>query len=60
MPRGESETELISITTSGVFADSEDGGGTVTPTREIELRRMSTVDEDSLRTVRNQMPSQQN
>ena len=44
MPRSESETELISVTTSGVFADSEDGG-TVTPTRELE-RRMSTVDED--------------
>ena len=44
MLRSESETELISVTTSGVFADSEDGG-TVTPTREIE-RRMSTVDED--------------
>ena len=44
-PRSESETELISVTTSGVFADSEDGGGTVTPTRELE-RRMSTVDED--------------
>ena len=44
MPRSELETELISVTTSGVFADSEDGG-TVTPTRELE-RRMSTVDED--------------
>ena len=44
MPRSESETELISVTTSGVFADSEDGG-TVTPTRELE-RRISTVDED--------------
>ena len=44
MPHSESETELVSITTSGVFADSEDGG-TVTPTRELE-RRMSTVDED--------------
>ena len=44
MPRSESETELVSVTTSGVFADSEDGG-TVTPTRELE-RRMSTVDED--------------
>ena len=40
---GESETELVSITTSGVFADSEDGA--VTPTREME-RRMSTVEED--------------
>ena len=44
-PRSESEMELVSVTTSGVFADSEDGGGTVTPTRELE-RRMSTVDED--------------
>lgn len=47
MPRSESETELISVTTSGVFADSEDGG-TVTPTREVG-RRMSTVDEDRAR-----------
>ena len=40
---GESEAELVSVTTSGVFADSEDD--TPASTRDTE-RRMSTVDED--------------
>ena len=40
---GESEAELVSVTTSGVFADTEDNTGT--SIRDFE-RRMSMVNED--------------
>ena len=43
---GESETELLSVTTSGVFADSEDD---TTPSSKQDFeRRMSTVDEERI------------
>ena len=46
--QSESDTELMSITTSGVFADSEDGGATspIGDVDESSAGRMSTVGEN--------------
>ena len=45
---GESETELLSVTTSGIFADSEDDTPASTRDGFDHDRRMSTVDEDTV------------
>ena len=49
---GESETELLSVTTSGVFADSEED---TTPSSKEYERRMSTVDEDRIAETRRRL-----